>query len=136
MIRNLCRKHQTLIERLQPYKRGGGGLNNPLYLLKEINNADKHRLIQVVAGRWIGGPIITGPWGDSYFGPFIHNRRSMILENGAIFGEIADHVRVNSKIFPAVAFSDGCRPVRGKHVTSTLRIICEQVLEIVESFAA
>ena len=82
----------------------------------------------------MGGPVLSGPWSDGYFANFIYNRRS-ILEDGAIFGEIADHVHVNSKILPAVAFSDGCRPVRGNHVVNTLSVISEQVSEIIESFS-
>ena len=35
MIRDLRSEHQTLIERLQPYKRGRGGRKNPLFRLKE-----------------------------------------------------------------------------------------------------
>jgi hypothetical protein len=136
-VRSLRDCHQTLIERLQPYKRGGGGLNNPLYWLKEINNADKHRLIQVVGARWIGGPAMTGSWGDDAILEFMfRRRRGAILENGAIFGETSDahDVHVYSKIMVAVAFSDGCPPVKGLHVTNTLSIIHEQVSEIIESF--
>ena len=34
MIRNLLPEHQTAVERLQPYKRGNGGVRNPLYRLR------------------------------------------------------------------------------------------------------
>ena len=123
-------------ERLQPYKSGSGGLKNPLYLLKEINNADKHRLIQVVGGRWAAGPVIVGSLGDGNEDTFFdRSRHRRILKDGAIFGEYTDHIPVQTKIFPMVAFSDGCRPVRGKHVVNTLSIISKQVAEIVESFA-
>lgn len=62
MICPLLPGHQALIERWQPYKRGRGGRNSPLYWLKEVNNADKHRLIQVVAPRQRFQPSSVGGW--------------------------------------------------------------------------
>ena len=59
-IASLRPSHQACIERLQPYKRGQGGRTNPSWMLSEINNADKHRLIQVVGGKTGAGPAISG----------------------------------------------------------------------------
>ena len=43
------REHGAQIKRLQPYHRTKGGRRNPLWLLQELNNADKHRAIQTTA---------------------------------------------------------------------------------------
>ncbi|MEE8193881.1 MAG: hypothetical protein V3T73_00070 [Dehalococcoidales bacterium] len=62
-IKLLRPEHQARIKRLQPYKRSRGvllktidltkrrGRDSPLFWLEEINNADKHRIIQVVEVR-------------------------------------------------------------------------------------
>ena len=66
MLKGVSKEHQAKIERLQPYKRANQhgladfGKDNYLYLLKELNNADKHRLIQVIGVK--PGYMITGDW--------------------------------------------------------------------------
>lgn len=135
MIRDLCPPHQAIIERLQPYKRGRKGRQCPLYWLQEINNADKHRLIQVVAAKWGAGPFL-GFWPESADRPpSISIRRNVVLKDGAIFGEGPCNMHMHPKVIPLVAFSEGCEAVRLKSVTFTLGIIAEHVSEIVESFA-
>mgnify|MGYP001597368030 CR=1 FL=1 len=131
MIRNLLPVHQARIERLQPYKSGRGGLQCPLSWLKEVNNADKHRLIQVVGAKMGAGPFVGG-WGDLGAFPF---SGSQILKDGAKYGEAPRNVHVSQKLFPLVAFWQGCPEVKGKGVTNTLRLIAEDVSKIVESFA-
>ena len=54
MIGPLRPEHQRRIERLQPFKRENLGRKSPLYLLHELNNADKHRLLQVVGADPVG----------------------------------------------------------------------------------
>jgi hypothetical protein len=132
MIRDLKPEHQTSIERLQPYKSGRRGLQCPLYWLKEINNADKHRLIQVVGSKVGAGPFIGG-WGDD---PNLHFtfQPGKILVDGAIFDEFASSVHVNPRVIPLIAFWEGCPQVKGKAVANTLRIITEDVSKIIESF--
>lgn len=136
MIQRLCPKHQTLIKRLQPYQRSRGGHNNSLHLLSEINNADKHRLIQVVIAKRAGGPAI-GIWGDAPDDfPFVFvNKKVIVLKNGTKLGEAAPGVLVSPTLIPVVAFWEGCSAVKGLGVTFTLGRIAEHVSEIVDSFA-
>jgi len=54
LIQSVKPKHRTLIEGFQPYKRATGGFSSPLWLLQEINNADKHRLLQAIIGQVVG----------------------------------------------------------------------------------
>ena len=81
MISLLKPDHQAIIERLQPYKRGKGGRMSPLFQLSELNNADKHRLIQVIGVKVGVGPFV-GWWIErsnaTY--PFVLPRR--ILKDG------------------------------------------------------
>lgn len=134
-IRSLRPDHQAYIERLQPYKRGRGGQSNPLWLLSQINNADKHRLIQVVAAKWGAGPSVAGTGtGDTFDYPFMGLRRR-ILNHGAKFGEAAPGVHVSSDVYPLLVFWNGCDAVKGKPVVFLLSRIAEHVSQIVESFA-
>ena len=135
MIRQLRPEHQTMIERLQPYKRGRGGRNSPLHWLKEINNADKHRLIQVVGSKLGIGPFI-GTWGDVQPTPRRFPNFRLILKDGAKLGELPPNVHVAPKLIPLVAFWVGCPPVQGKAVVNTLRIISEHVSQIIEDFSS
>src|SRR3990170_302115 len=64
----LRREHRADIERLQPYKRWNGQGQDPLWLLHEINNADKHRLI-VVAGGYSMGISVAPIEGGVYLEP-------------------------------------------------------------------
>jgi len=147
MIKLLRPEHKAFIERLQPYKRSGGmllkstdltewrGRNSPLFWLEEINNADKHRIIQV-AGVKLGGFVISH-WGERPE-PLLKASRPVfrILKDGAKFGEADPDVHVNTQIRSLIAFWQGCEPVKGKGVVSVFNTILVLVSEIVESFTS
>jgi len=50
-IRGMTTYHETIVESVQPYKRGDGGPAHfdPLWMLHSINNTDKHRVIPACA---------------------------------------------------------------------------------------
>ena len=133
MIHQLLPEHQARLEQMQPYKRGNDGRASPIYWLKEINNADKHRLIQVVGAK-TGIVPFAAEWGDDFKYPF-QIRPGKILKHGAKFGEASPGVSIHSVFMPLIAFWDGCPPVQGKAVVNTLRIISEQVSRVVEDFS-
>lgn len=130
MITSLRPEHQAVIERLQPYQPGRGGSDNALYLLSEVNNADKHRLLQVVAAR--AGLVTVGTWGDVDVD--VAWAGLSVLEDGAKLLEAAPDVHVNPKLTPLVAFGDGCRAVQGRGVCLILDGIAKHVAEVVEGF--
>jgi hypothetical protein len=130
MIRGLRNEHQAVIEGLQPYKRGRGGKNNLLWRLGEINNADKHRLIQVVGAR-IAGVTYGGPIAER---PTFTRQMVRILKDGAKIAESSRYVQVKPGFVPFIAFSEGCIAVERRPVYTTLRRIAEHVSEIVEGF--
>ncbi len=144
MIKLLKSEHKASIERLQPYNSSSSphlktidltkwsGCNSPLFWLEEINNADKHRLIQVT-GIKISG-FSTTYWGeqtDAFVGGTFD-----ILEDGAKFGEAAPDVHVNVQIHPLIGFANGCEAVVNKPVCLLLDLIGTTVSEIVESFTS
>lgn len=147
MIRLLKLIHQALIERLQPYNRGNNALfkspewskyrgrNSPLFWLEQINNADKHRLIQVVSVKIGAGPMIAW-WGDETRFPN-SSIRLVILKDGAKFGEFPKDVHVDSEVLPLIAFANcGCQAIDRKGVIFILKKILLQVEFIIELFAS
>ncbi|MGD0355468.1 MAG: hypothetical protein ABSB31_08510 [Dehalococcoidia bacterium] len=149
MLELLRSKHKAIIERLQPYKRRGSvdfvslnraeyrGCNSPLFWLNEINNADKHRLIQVVGAKTAIGPVIGRlRTSDIIDLSDISLGRIRILKDGAKFEEYASHVYVDSEIIPLIAFAHGCKAVAGRGVIFVLDLITKHVSEIVEGFAS
>jgi hypothetical protein len=141
-IRLLAPIHQTRLERLQPYRRGRGGGKNPLWLLNELSNSDKHRLIEVAGTKWGGGPI-TALWSagpnNKFESKYADNpliiKKRVLLKYGAKLVEAPRGMDVAPSIFPTICFWEGCRIVKWLPVRHTLDRIAEHVSEIVESFA-
>lgn len=131
MIQSLCPKHQAMLERLQPYKRNRRGRASRLYMLQQINNIDKHRLIHVIGVK--AGGFSGAIWGDPP-NP-TGGRKIAILKDGAKFREFSRDMHVNPKFTPLVAFGYGCPEIAGKGVVYTLGRIRDHVSSIIESFA-
>jgi hypothetical protein len=147
MIRLLRPEDKTLIQRLQPYKRSDAlllktidltkwrGRRSPLFWLEEINNADKHRIIQVVASK--SASFGFAYWGERSDPPFtaIKSRVFHILKHGAKYGEGDPDVSVYPYIRPLIAFAEGCDPMRNQPVCLALNKISVTVSEILELFS-
>ena len=145
MIGLLRREDQARIERLQPYHRRNrakyipplrcqqGNRNSPLWWLQEINNADKHRLIQVIDVQSGISPGISA-YGDDL--QKVHWFRLHILDNGVKMLEAPHNVRVHGEYIPLMTFADGCDVVKLRSVHSVLDQMTAKVEEIVESFAS
>ena len=154
MLGLLLPKHQALIEGLQPYKRGSstrfkpvgpsqrGSRNSPLFWLKEINNADKHRLIQVVDST-IGISLVMDRGDSGLKRSFTLSRlwslhqipHLVILKDGAKFGEADLEMCVDAKISPVIVFAHSCDMVATMGVCNVLEEIATRVSQIIESFS-
>lgn len=117
---------KTCIEELQPYNRTDGPPDlHPLWLLQEISNRDKHRLINVTHASIKSGYIAFEGLGDGKV-----ERVALpvgVLEDGAEVGRIRPlfgytlepQVKVNFKFTPGVAF-DKEGPGRGLPLDETI----------------
>jgi hypothetical protein len=130
---------RTAIEALQPYKYGNLGRRSLLWLLHEINNADKHRLIQVVAGRNVAFSANWGPDPDILDILEINVDFKRPLINGTKVGwatrRFVEEVKMDTiEFFPVMMFWDGCPAVKGRFVDTTLAKMAESVHQIIDSF--
>ena len=142
----------TRIESFQPYKRGNRGRHSPLFLLEELNNSDKHRLITVLAPTMVSMKM-SGLTGQSTI------YRTVMLKRGAHVGhvlplpyggipvlkgvvdgrpliEIQHDVQVDGSITPVIRFGDRCHAVNGFPVILTLRSMADEVSRVIELFRA
>ena len=154
MIRGICPKHQERIETFQPYKRGNLGRRNPFFLLKELNDTDKHRLVPVLAVV-IGGYQFSGLIGGGskfYRGASLHPNAkvgfvrplpeggvpvvdSIDLEAGKLKVRMETQVQVNFRVTPEIRFGHGCDAVERLPVIPTLLRMANEVSRVVESFS-
>ncbi len=140
MIEPLRREHKAAIERLQPYRRGNKGKRSALYFLHELNNADKHRLLQVVGAKPVGYRV-GAAWGDEPTPDYWISLKT-VFEDGAKVGRVAAadvnkrKVEGEQRIAPLIAFWQGCEAVQGLGVAPTLSQIADHVSQIIERFAS
>ena len=144
-IRFLQSTHIAQIERLQPYHGRNGKRFSSLWLLHELNIADKHRQIQVLVTQLRGVTLRLGQQtemtinlrGFSVKVDGIEVKTGMPLINGAKVGHPIDaepNVDVNLGIHPQIRFTQGCDAVKGFPVISTLHRLTDTVSDIIESF--
>ena len=143
------KKYLTIIERMQPYHFGDDKRKRVLWILNCLNNTDKHRVLVIfaLASARVSGVIsVSGPMVDlgggkfqtaspvphKIFGgvPFVNGAKVAEFDTGS-----PDDLDVNIVVTPSVRFGKGCEAAEGIGVISTLRKICDQVSEIIESFA-
>jgi hypothetical protein len=133
---------ETEIHRLQPYQRGAAYEQDPLWVISELDNAYKHRLLLLAVHR------VTSFWTTirsrdkeikAFFDPDVP------FEHGAHIGEVpitdpdfslanAD-VTMDNDIMISVAFADGLGARHGS-VLDCLSDLHKHVLGIVNAFRA
>lgn len=159
MLDYLQDRHAARIESFQPYKRGNGHRDSPLWLLHELNNSDKHRLITVVTVV-AGGIHLTGLWGgggrlktgvplnlNAKVGdvPPLPAEGVRVLDlvegqptiiNGRLRTRTQHEVQVDAEVTPGIRFGDSCDAVKRLPVIRTLQRMANEVSRIIESFAS
>jgi len=153
---DVCNAHRTLIRSYQPYRRckidNLTVANDALGILRELNNADKHRSIQVVGAvaryqgiilRMHGSPVRViaaggaglrlGATTDPCLSYSISGSRA-ITEDGTVVAVFENkskrRVYVNPSFQPSIQFWKGCSRVKDRPVLSVLSAIRDRVKEI------
>jgi hypothetical protein len=142
MIRALNPEHRALIEREQPYN--GLKTDDPLWWLHDINNSDKHRLVNTSGGfvtaAKIGIPR-KGPGGLDFH---IHTVGATVLEEdtpvlwmsfeSAEAAQVAENMDVEMELTLDILFAEGSDIVFGKPMLISLASIVQRVASIVQKF--
>jgi hypothetical protein len=138
------REHMAMIQRLQPYHRKNGKRRNHLWLLHEVNRADKHRLIQLasVAMARIEAQRVTlmGDPNDRTYTPMVGNllvRNRVPFKDSAKVGRIETldtqhNVQVNVAVAAEVVFLQGCKAVQGFPVITVLHGAANTVSRVLQ----
>lgn len=146
LLKSIDRRFWESIEAFQPYKRGNGGRRNPLFLLKKLNDTDKHRLITVLSTT-VAGMSLTGVSGGSrlkigvplYMNAKVGQIRSLPAGGVRVFditrgkARMQYEVQVNIDVTPEIRFGNRCNAVKGLPVIRTLTGIMNKVSSVIES---
>lgn len=139
LIKDLPAEQRALIASVQPYSRG----NDLLSVLRELNNADKHRLITIVqaAAQYtqigISGPFVIPPKGTLQ----IYAPAKTRLEYGAVllryplkYLEPGAEAQVAASFNVLIEFGESPKIAEGRIVGTTLRAIRDEVTYILDRF--
>lgn len=152
--------HEAIIEGFQPYNRAEGFATDALWLLADINNADKHRLVvavgalgtvsavsfgpgrlgsNVLVGR--GASIRLGRGASVNFGDGFHYASvgdGVITEDGTVLAELTmsqpSQVNMQPNLQIAIQFGEASPRVQGRPVLDTLKFILNRVKEVIGEF--
>jgi hypothetical protein len=153
LLKSIHKKYWVPIESFQPYKRGNRGRHSPLFLLQQLNNTDKHRLITVVNPTFarFGFSGLAGGGSKLYKRVTLHPNAKVgyimplsfpvptldITPNGKVRGiKYETEIKVNFDFSPGIRFGDGCDAVERLPVIGVLQRIINEVSRIIESFAS
>lgn len=137
-IQPLTDAQRKAVQDFQPFSPGRNDVKDPLWLLHELNNADKHRLIQTVVVKAGGAGYAILDF-DKSFEP-AHLDLGAAIEEGAVVGWADPRVFRRGELnrfgpMYAIAFGPGCEVVRGRAVAATLRAMADGVSEVIDAFA-
>jgi len=154
-ITYISRKHRAILQGMQPYSRRDRkrarfgpfrgrvplGRKHPLWLLREVNNADKHRLLLVTARVVSGMSLIVTEAPKGFKIEHVTFKAGMELIHGAKIGSIRitgnpHDVRMKFGVSPEVVFASGCRAVKGLPVVGTLEAMHDEVDRVIRILAA
>jgi len=160
-LAGVSEEHRAVIERYQPYHRQDGFQSDALGLLADLNNADKHRIIQVVGavanfrGLSFRGPTSFGSIARLGSGATMtvgrHARVSfgkefsfeaigdgVIAEDGTIVAELTISKPIEMNMHPnleiAIKFGKGSSRIQGRPVMDTLTFILDRIKEVLREF--
>lgn len=145
-LKSVDAMHHALFESHQPYKRGN--TNDPMWLLHELNNADKHRIIQMgtlyfkrsyVGIRDISGDVVMVEGGKSHTKPRVLKGRTKLWEFKVVYGAsgVESNVDMEFKMETEIVFAKGrfCKAIANRPVGRTLSRMHQRASEIIDSFA-
>lgn len=141
-IRLVDPMHWTLFESHQPYSGRNGNESDPLWIPKEMNDSDKHRVIHVTCLKFGDMPTIDLGGIDIEPGMVkLYVASGDTFVQGAVVADLSDAVlsnpqmHVKIRIPLRVCFSETCEAADGLWVPKALVDMCKRVGDIIDSFA-
>lgn len=134
-LQYVASRHRAMIERTQPYRRDNGNEKDPLWLLAQLNNTEKHRMIPVVVmtcQRMHAVPVIRQK--PFFIGFHVTVRGGLAFEDGAELARFPGPVKVKPKYSTQIFFAQGCPDVERLPVFDTLMSMHGRVANIVSGF--
>ena len=145
-------EHITIIESFQPYKGLQGPYDDALGILHAINNADKHRITNIVGavgsfngmgfgGGRVGTTVNVGRnssvnFGDGYTYKTVGD--GVIYKDRTVVAKLTSNAPPQGNLYPyfhiAIQFGEGDPRVQGRPVVDTLTLIYNRVKEVIERF--
>jgi hypothetical protein len=151
LLKSIHRRYWARIEGFQPYKRGNRGRHSLLYLLRELNNTDKHRLIPILFAS-VSSTQITGLFGSGsrikmgvpirrnakigWINPLAFPVPTLDFGDGHPRIRMQEEMQVKFDVSSSIRFGKGCDAVRNLPIFRTLDSITKEVSRIIESFAS
>jgi hypothetical protein len=124
-IPHIAKEAQAIIEKLQPYAENGGG-RNPLAILNELSNHDKHRRLPLVAqhARLTTADVPAEHWQAKEFElnfPRMFEEKTELFRSHGLQDRSGNDLDVDFRLAVTVAFSDQAPPaVARSHVQPVL----------------
>jgi len=145
LLQSIDRRYWTRIEAFQPYKRGNRGMRSLLFLLSELNNTNKHRLIPILFAS-VGSHQVTGFFGGGskikVGVPIRQNAKigwinpipfavPVLHSDGERFAiRMQEETQAKFDVFSSLRFGDGCYAVRNLPIFLTLDNIRKVLLNL------
>jgi len=153
-IPNLSASQKAFIEGLQPYHAGQDAYTHPLWLLHELNNTDKHRLLPITNLVIVYGPDPPGQFGIRFRGGdftkeqtvqlelTMHPQLGVPMEDNAKFATFKaldwgfqEQMEVYAKVTSSIFFGKSLGANSGRRVDKTLESIFKQTDTILSDCA-
>ena len=136
MLQAIHPKAKAVIEGLQPYQRGRDYRSHPLWILNELSNIDKHRMLHITAWNFAGLVFpseVLIPQHKRLEGGKLEVFGLGAVEGETVFarvprGLIVPEKHMQIKIHPAfkIAFKDG--PFVGEMVMDTIEMVFNYII--------
>lgn len=155
-IRDLSVSQKAFIEGLQPYHAGNDILSQPLWLLHELNNTDKHRILPIATAALVYGkdPMsqvrVFFPYDGKdntvshvSFGITMHAQLGVPMEDGTKFATLKmlkwispyNEMQVHAEASSCIIFGNGIKANSGRRIDRTLSAIFPKIQTILSDCA-
>ncbi|UGY23073.1 hypothetical protein HU675_0034720 [Bradyrhizobium septentrionale] len=138
VINGVSSTAETLIRANQPFQKGPAATRDPLWMLHDLNNIDKHRALIVAGAAMLSGPkelYLSPPvdlkaWAKQYWAVRVPVEDGRVL---AWFETEQREVKAHGRVTITIVFNE-VGPAEDEPVTALLTQLSTQISAILDSF--